>query len=206
MTDKEKIQKTFDKLHASPDVLTEVLNMTTEKKAIPIRRKRYTTKIAAAVAALVLIIGSGSAAYAMDLGGIQRIVQVWIHGDQTNAIFTIDEGTYTLDYTDENGKEVHRGGGGVAFNANGSERPLTEEELWSEINAPEVEYEDDGRVIVYYLNQQMDITDKFENDICYLQLQVDGETRYMTVKYQNGYVMSPHGYVQPDEFNTTPAE
>lgn len=198
MTDKEKIQKTFDKLHASPDVLTEVLNMTTEKKAIPIRRKRYTTKIAAAVAALVLIIGSGSAAYAMDLGGIQRIVQVWIHGDQTNAIFTIDEGTYTLDYTDENGKEVHRGGGGVAFNADGSERPLTEEELWSEINAPEVEYEDDGRVIVYYLNQQLDITDKFENDICYLQLQVDGETRYMTVKYQNGYVMSPHGYVQPD--------
>ena len=117
MTDKEKFQKTFDKLHASPDVLTEVLNMTTEKKAVPIRRKRYTTKVAAAVDALVLIVGSGSAAYAMDLGGIQRIVQVWIHGDQTNAIFTIDEGTYTLDYTDENGKEVHRGGGGVAFNA-----------------------------------------------------------------------------------------
>lgn len=198
MTDKEKFQKTFDKLHASPDVLTEVLNMTTEKKSVPIRRKRYAPKVAAAVAALVLIVGSGSVAYAMDLGGIQRIVQVWIHGDQTNAIFTIDEGTYTLDYTDENGKEVHRGGGGVAFNANGSERPLTEEELWSEINAPKVEYEDDGRVIVYYLNQQMDITDKFENDICYLQLQVDGETRYMTVKYQNGYVMSPHGYVQPD--------
>lgn len=206
MTDKEKFQKTFDKLHASPDVLTEVLNMTTEKKSVPIRRKRYAPKVAVAVAALVLIVGSGSVAYAMDLGGIQRIVQVWIHGDQTNAIFTIDEGTYTLDYTDENGKEVHRGGGGVAFNANGSERPLTEEELWSEINAPEVEYEDDGRVIVYYLNQQMDITDKFENDICYLQLQVDGETRYMTVKYQNGYVMSPHVYVQPDEFNTTPAE
>lgn len=206
MTDKEKFQKTFDKLHASPDVLTEVLNMTTEKKSVPIRRKRYAPKVAVAVAALVLIVGSGSVAYAMDLGGIQRIVQVWIHGDQTNAIFTIDEGTYTLDYTDENGKEVHRGGGGVAFNANGSERPLTEEELWSEINAPEVEYEDDGRVIVYYLNQQMDITDKFENDICYLQLQVDGETRYMTVKYQNGYVMSPHGYVQPDEFNTTPTE
>ena len=28
MTDEEKFQKTFDKLHASPDVLTEVLKMT----------------------------------------------------------------------------------------------------------------------------------------------------------------------------------
>lgn len=206
MTDKEKFQKTFDKLHASPDVLAEVLNMTTEKKVVPIRRKRYMTKVAAAVAALVLVVGSGSAAYAMDLGGIQRIVQVWIHGDQTNATFTVDNGTYTLDYTDENGKEVHRSGGGVGFNADGSERPLTEEELWSEINAPEVEYEDDGRVIVYYLNQQMDITDKFEDDFCYLQLQVDGEIQYVTVKYQDGLAMSPHGYVQPEEFNTTPAE
>ena len=203
MTDKEKFQKIFDKLHASPDVLTEVLNMTTEKKVVPIRRKRYMPKIAVAVAALVLVVGTGSVAYAMDLGGIQRIIQVWIHGEQTNAIFTIENGTYTLDYTNENGEEVHRGGGGVAFNEDGSERYLTEEELWSEINAPDVQYEEDGRVMVYYLNQQMDITDKFEDGICYLQLQVDGETRYMTVKYQNGYAMSPHGYVQPNEFNNS---
>lgn len=59
---------------------------------------------------------------------------------------------------------------------------------------------------VYYLNQQMDITDKFEDGICYLQFQVDGETKYMTVKYQNGYDMGSHGYAQPDEFNTTPTE
>lgn len=30
MTDEEKFQKTFDKLHASPDVLTEVLKMTAD--------------------------------------------------------------------------------------------------------------------------------------------------------------------------------
>ncbi|MDO5444934.1 MAG: hypothetical protein Q4F31_04865 [Eubacteriales bacterium] len=52
----------------------------------------------------------------------------------------------------------------------------------------------------------MDITDKFEDGICYLQFQVDGETKYMTVKYQNGYDMGSHGYAQPDEFNTTPTE
>lgn len=201
MTDKEKFQKTFDKLHASPDVLMEVLNMTTNEKVVPFRKRRYIPKVAAAVAALVLVVGSGSAAYAMDLGGIQRVVQVWIHGDQTNATFTVENGTYTLDYKDAEGKDVHQGGGGVAFNADGSERPLTEEELWNEINAPEVSYEDNGKVFLYYLDQKLDITDKFEDGICYIELQVDGKIQYMTIKYQNGYAMSPHGYVQPWEFN-----
>lgn len=60
------------------------------------------------------------------------------------------------------------GGGGVAINPDGTERPLTEEELWDEINAPEVEYEEDGRVVVYYLNQQLDVTDKFVDGVCYV--------------------------------------
>lgn len=201
MTDKEKFQKIFDKLHASPDVLMEVLNMTTNEKVVPIRKRRYIPKVAAVVAALVLVVGSGSAAYAMDLGGIQRVVQVWIHGDQTDATLTVENGTYTLDYKDAEEKDVHQGGGGVAFNADGSERPLTEEELWSEINAPEVLYEDDGKVFLYYLDQKLDITDKFEDGICYIELQVDSKIQYMTIKYQNGYAMSPHGYVQPWEFN-----
>lgn len=33
MTDEEKFQKTFDKLHASPDVLTEVLKMTAKNRS-----------------------------------------------------------------------------------------------------------------------------------------------------------------------------
>ncbi len=201
MTDKEKFQKTFDKLHASPDVLMEVLNMTTNEKVVPVRKRSYIPKVAAMVAALVLVVGSGSAAYAMDLGGIQRVVQVWIHGDQTDATLTVENGTYTLDYKDAEEKDVHQGGGGVAFNADGSERPLTEEELWNEINAPEVSYEDDGKVFLYYLDQKLDITDKFEDGICYIELQVDSKIQYMTIKYQNGYAMSPHGYVQPWEFN-----
>ena len=201
MTDKEKFQKTFDKLHASPDVLMEVPNMTTNEKVVPVRKRSYIPKVAAMVAALVLVVGSGSAAYAMDLGGIQRVVQVWIHGDQTDATLTVENGTYTLDYKDAERKDVHQGGGGVAFNADGSERPLTEEELWNEINAPEVSYEDDGKVFLYYLDQKLDITDKFEDGICYIELQVDSKIQYMTIKYQNGYAMSPHGYVQPWEFN-----
>ena len=185
MTDEEKFQKTFDKLHASPDVLTEVLKMTAKEQVVPMKKKRFTPKAAAAIAAEVLAAGSGSAAYAMDVGGIQRIVQVWI---------------YTLDYKDADGNDVSQGGGGVAYE-NGTERPLTADELLDEINMPEVEYEEDGTVWVYYLNQKMEITDKFEDGVCFVQLKADGQTQYITVKYQNGYATSPDGYIQPDKFN-----
>lgn len=201
MTDKEKFQKTFEKLHASPKIIAEVINMTENDKIVSIRKKYRILKTAVAAIALVLILGTGTAAYAMDLGGIQRIVQVWIHGDQTDAVFTFENGTYTLDYTDDDGSAVQRGGGGVAFNEDGTERPLSEEELLAEINSPEVEYEEDGTVWIYYLNQKLEITDKFEDDICYVELSRNGETIYMTIKYHDGYAMSPHGYVQPWEFN-----
>ena len=200
MTNQEKFQRTFDKLHASPDVLTEVLNMTTNETIVPIRKKRFIPKVAAAAAALVLVAGSGTAAYAMDLGGIQRTVQLWIHGDQTDATFTGENGSYTLEYKDAEGNDVQRGGGGIA-DENGVERPLTDEELLEHLRMPEVEYKEDGTVWVYYLNQKMEITDKFQDGVCYVQLNADGKTQYITVKYQNGFATSPHGYVQPSEFN-----
>ena len=101
---------------------------------------------------------------------------------------------------DADGNDVSQGGGGVAYE-NGTERPLTADELLDEINMPEVEYEEDGTVWVYYLNQKMEITDKFEDGVCFVQLKADGQTQYITVKYQNGYATSPDGYIQPDKFN-----
>ena len=201
MTDKEKFQKTFEKLHASPDVITEVLSMSEERKVVSINKKRGMHRVAAAVAAMIIVVGSRSVAYAMVLGGIQRIVQIWIHGEQTDATFMVDEGEYTLEYKDKDGNTVQQNGGGIALEADGTERPLTEEELWEEVTAPEVEYKEDGTVWVYYKNQKLNITDKFENKICYLQLEDGDEVKYLTIKYQNGYAMSPHGYVQPSEFN-----
>ncbi len=201
MTNKENFQKTFSKLHASPDILKEVLDMTTNDNAVYAKKKKITVKAVAVAASVILVIGSCSVAYAMDVGGVQRIVQVWIHGEQTDAEITIENGTYDLNYKDAKGKDVHQSGGGVAFDQDGNERPLTEEELLEEINAPEVSYEEDGRVLVYYFNQKIDITDKFKNGICYVRLNVNGETMYLTVKYENGYAMSPHGYIQPYEFN-----
>lgn len=200
MTDKEKFQKTFKKLHASPDLLTEVLNMTEEKKVI-LMKKRSVPRIAVAALTLALVIGMGSVAYAKDFFGIQRIVQIWMHGDCTDAVLTVDNGTYTLDYTDENGESVHQSAGGVAINQDGTQRPLTEEEFLDDINnVPDVVYDEDGSVWIYYRNQKWEITDKFEDDFCYIKLTLDGETKYITVMYQNGYAVSPHSYANPEDF------
>lgn len=203
-----KIEMTDERKDELLDTLTSEIEMAQTKAAhaegAPNRqakRKPAGFRFAAAAAVFAVIVGLGGSAYAMDVGGIQRTVQVWIHGDQTDATLVVENGSYSLEYEDENGNQVHRGGGGVAINPDGTERPLTEEELWDEINAPEVEYEEDGRVVVYYLNQQLDVTDKFVDGICYVQLQVEDSVFYLTIKYQNGYAWSPHGYIQPSMFN-----
>lgn len=91
--------------------------------------------------------------------------------------------------------------GGVAIEADGSERPLTEEGLMEHLSMPEVEYKQDGSVWIYYMGQAMEITDRFHEDICFVQLKNGEETLYVTVKYGNGYAMSPSAFIQPEEFN-----
>ena len=78
MTDREKFQKTFSKLHASPDLLTEVVEMAEEKQVITKKRRYHIPKAAVAAIACVVVLGSGTAAYAMNVGGIQRTIQIWI--------------------------------------------------------------------------------------------------------------------------------
>lgn len=203
-----KIEMTDERKDELVDTLTSEIEAAqtkvTHAEGTPrkqVKRKPAGFRFAAAAAVFAVVVLLGGSAYAMDIGGIQRTVQVWIHGDQTDATLVIENGSYSLGYEDEDGNQVHREGGGVAINPDGTERPLTEEELLDDINAPEVEYEEDGRVVVYYLNQQLDVTDKFVDGICYVQLQVDDSVLYMTIKYQNGYAWSPHGYIQPSMFN-----
>ena len=69
-----------------------------------------------------------------------------------------------------------------------------EEELMEDITAPDVIYQDDGSVWVYWFDQKIDITDKFEDNICYVQLINDDDTLYMTIEYQNGYSSSLNKY------------
>lgn len=197
MTEKERFQRAFAPLHASPDTMTEVMKMTERKTKRPALRRAATIGLAAA-----LVLALGSVAYASDLGGIQRTVQLWLKGDQTDAVMTIDQGHYTIDYTDEDGTKHEMGGGGVAIEDDGTERALTEEELMAHLNEPEVEEREDGTVTVYYLDQKLDVTDKFNEDgVCYVQLEGGEKTIYMTIKRGNGYATSTTKYILPSEFN-----
>lgn len=192
MTNKEKYRRAFGVLHASEDVLTEVRNMKT-KKHLSLRR----TGLLCAV--VILLFTLASIGYAENVGGIQRRIQLWRYGDQTDAILEIQDGSYELTYTDEDGTHS-QGGGGVAIDIFGRERPLTEEELMEELRENiDVLHKEDGTVWVYYQDQSLEITDLFdENGVCYVQLQGGDETVYLTVEYQGGYSWSTTGYVEPN--------
>lgn len=196
MTNKEKYKQAFSAIHASDDFSLEVKKMERTNK-----QHKFKTMIAC-VAACVMIMGSATAAYAADVGGIQRTIQLWIHGDQTETTVRFDgKGNYSMDYTDGEGNAKNQGGGGVSIAPDGTETPASEEDLMEHLTAPDVRYEEDGSIWIYWFDQKVDITDKFENDVCYVRLENDKETLYMTIKYKNGYATSAHKYLSPSEFN-----
>lgn len=192
MSNKEKYQRTFSALHASNDCLMEVSSMKHTKKF-------HMSRLAAVCAAVVMALGLTCAAYAADVGGIQRTVQVWIEGDKTDAVFDLqDDGTYILRWQDEDG-EHKSSGGGIEIAPDGSQRPLTADELLEEINAPDVQYLEDGSVWVYYRDRGIEITDRFDEDgVCYVQVKPsDGDVLYMTIEYQRCFSYSRHSYLAP---------
>lgn len=199
MNNKEKYKKAFSVLHTSDT------NLSWEVKSMAKIKRKHTIAVASAAVIGCALIG-GTSAYAANLGGIQRTVQLWIHGDQTDATLTInndgDESSFSYNYTDENGQSQEVQGGGLAMDADGTTHPLTEDDIVDEMSQPDVEYLDDGTVMVYYKNQKIDITDKFDKDkVCYLKI-VDGDkTLYLTVKYQNGFAWGDDKYADPNEFN-----
>ncbi len=195
MIDKQQYQRTFSVLHASGDFLKEELTMKPNKH-ISLRR------ITVLCAAAVVLFSLATVCYAADVGGIRRTIQLWIHGDQTNAVLDIQNGDYTLTFNDADGKTQQIGGGGVHFNPDGSERPLTEEDILEHLNSPELEYREDGTVWLYYYDQVMEITDRFNEDgVLFLQIENGSETLYLTIKEHGGMAISPDAYIQPEEFN-----
>ena len=200
MTNKEKYKQAFSVLHTSEEFSVEVDQVKSFNKRKNIRR------IVAAVITCLLLVGVSGTVYAANVGGIQRKIQLWIDGDKTDVVIefstdvTLDNngvGSYIIKYEDEDGELQEQGGGGIAIEVDGSERPLTEEELMEHLNQPEVSYNDDGTVWVYYYDQKINITDKFDKDICYVKLSNGNETLYMTIKYKDGWSTSPDKYVNP---------
>jgi hypothetical protein len=196
MTDREQYKKIFDTA-----VSAGMENLEAGKLMKNTKKYTFMGKIAAAIAVVVLMTGGTGVAYAANVGGIQRTIQLWIHGDQTQATIEVNQnGSYSIEYTSEDGNVVGQGGGGVAFDENGNEKALTENEIIEGLKRPDVEYEEDGSVWVYFYDQKIDITDKFINGFCYIKLVNGDDTFYMTVKYKKGYGVSPYKYLQPESF------
>ena len=128
MSNKEQYKKAFSVLQTSSDFSLE-----DEKMAI-LKKKAMIRTIAAAAAICLMIVGGSGTAYATNVGGIQRTLQLWLHGDQTNVTIDFDgSGNYTMEYVDENGEKRQSGGGGVAIGQDGTERALTEDEIINKI-------------------------------------------------------------------------
>ncbi len=195
MTNKERYQRAFSTLHASNDHVTEVNAM---KSAGKLRVGR----LLAVCAVVVFVLGMATVAYAEDVGHIQRSIQLWIHGDQTDAVIEIENGSYSITYKDADGNVRSESGGGVAHEPNVKLRPVTEEEILEHLSSPEVLYEEDGTIWVYSLDQKIEITDKFdEHGVCYVQIKDSKGVLYVTIKYQNGFSTSRHSYPNPRFFN-----
>lgn len=198
-TNKERYKRTFSVLHSSPDTKREVMNMLNEQENH--KKRRTISRTMAACLTAALVVGSSFAAYAANVGGIQEIIQIWVHGDPTDAIIEFDgQGNYNLEYTDQDGNIHTEGGGGVAYDGPfGKERPLTPEELKEELNAPDVRNENGVWTVSYY-GEVHDITDNFDaDDICYLKLIHDGKTLYMTITKEHGWASSSKYYVDAKE-------
>lgn len=174
-----------------------------ENKIIMLKQKKpiCLKKITSFILAACLIFTMAVTAYAADIGGIRRIIQIWLHGEQTTAVLDIQNGQYTL--TDEEGSFI-KGGGGVAFEPDGSERPLTEEEILAHLEHPEVICQEDGSIWLYYRGQKIDITDRFDEEgYCYLELRDAEEVLYATIDKNGGLATSPTAYPKPHEFGTS---
>ena len=198
MTNKERYKQAFSVLHTSDDFSLEV-----EKMAIISRKNKIRTAVAAIVGFLALTIFTGGA-YAANVGGIQRTIQLWVHGDQTTATLNVDEtqGSYSVSYTTETGDEKEISGGGVTIDMFGNERPVTEEEIMDHLDMPEVTYNEDGTVYVYYRDQAIDITNNFDdNGICYTHVKSGDKEFFMTIKYNGGYGINTDKYPSAKDFN-----
>ena len=114
MTNKEKYKQAFSGLHPLEPISLEVTQMVK-------MHKKHKFQVAAAILTAFILVGGTGTVYAANVGGIQRTIQLWIHGDQTDATLDVKEdGSYNLNYSDENGNTVEQGGGGVAFDADGT--------------------------------------------------------------------------------------
>lgn len=175
MTNKERYKQAFSALHASQPILSEETNMEKTNKRFKLR-----PALAAGMAA-ALIVGCMGAAYAADLGGIQETVRVWFGGSAVEAQVvdhsTDTVGAYDFTMSGPDGEVVTRSAGGTSIDDDGTQHPMSAQEVAQEF-ATEVVEKDDGTVWLYDHDQAYDITGYLAGGQSKFVLEVDGKAVY----------------------------
>ncbi len=178
MTNKERYKQAFSPLHASEPILLEGTSMEKTNK-----RFKPRPALAAGLAAAVIVSCMG-AAYAADLGGIQEKVRVWFGGKDVEATVvdtsTDDCGAYEFTMIGPDGEAVTRSAGGTAIGDDGTQRPLSAEEI-AEGFATEVVKKDDGTVWIYDHDQAFDVTGYLADGQTKFTLEAEGKTVYYDI-------------------------
>ena len=178
-TNKENYKQAFSVLHASGSRIMEEENMNEKKRTYIMK------KVMAACASAALILGSLTAAYAADVGGIREKITIWFHGERFEAeIIDRGNGTLTASFYDEDGEAKEISGGGAGFDEFGNEIPLSKEEILDGMGiGQEVLRDKDGKVWFYINDKKIEITDLFQEDgVCRVAVETDGNMRYYSIE------------------------
>ena len=190
MSNKERYKKATSFITPSADFTQKVLQEAGSMKGNENIKKMNTRRqwrksLLSIAAALVLIFCLTAVSYAADIGGFKTTVNSWLYGETTQVqIEQVGEYEYKLTYPDGSTRST----GGVAFDANGKERPLTPEEVLDEINnSVEIEENEEGRIILYYHDHVEDITDMIdENGIVKIMFEDGALPTYFTIRWEGG--------------------
>ena len=184
VTDKERYQRAFKTLHASDKIYWEADKMV-------VRKNKIMKKVVAAGAAIVLVCGSMTAAYAADIGGIQQKLTMWFHGEQTEVTAREHgENSYKYTFTDEEGKKQEFVAGGVTIDDAGNEHSISAQEILDEFT-DNISVGDNGKIYLFYFDKQqkIDITDLFDDKgICRVAVKDGKKTAYFKIfGVEDGY-------------------
>ena len=188
MNNREKYIKASCVIEPSADfaskVLKEAEKMNTQETRTfkPIRYgARRITPIAAS---LILVFALTVGVYAADVGSFKAAVDSWLYGEATQIqVEKVGEYEYQITYPDGS----VRGTGGAIDDGKGGMRVATPEEVIERINDEiAVEKNDEGRVILYFHDHVVDITDKIdENGIAKVNFKDGVLSTFITIKWNS---------------------
>lgn len=182
MTGKERYKRTFDAAVFSGMEHWE------EKEIIGRARKTlwsgFRSKAVAAIAVVVLACGSTGVAYAADIGGIRGIFHGWFRGNEVQMnVSTQDDGTYEISMRGvEDNVNIYMS----IADDNGNPKVMSEEELEKMLDHPDFGIEADGRVLLYYREKVMDVTDYVEDSALKYAYDDQGNTVYAVLHISGG--------------------